>query len=410
MKGRAGFLILLATIFIDMLGIGIMWPVLPNLVKELTGGDLATASAIYGWLVSLYSLMQFAFGPAMGALSDRFGRRSIIIVSLIGLTADYVILAVAGSVWWVAAARLVGGVLGASIATAYAYVADVSPAERRAQDFGLLGVALSLGFVAGPFLGGVLGELGARVPFIVAAVVSLGAVAFAFFLLPESLPVEKRRRFRLAEANPIGTFAFFSRYPTVVALIAVLVLASLGERLLEANWVLYTGFRYQWGPGDVGLSLGFFGILYGFVQGVVVRLVVPRLGEIKTLTIGLAVGGVSLFLFAAATHGWMLYVILVPYVLAWGNAGPAVQALLTKAVGADEQGLLQGAVASVGTATGIVAPPIGAGLFAWLISPGAPFLFPGVAFVLGGCLFLAALAVSQSRRFRAATASPAPAQ
>ena len=219
------------------------------------------------------------------------------------------------------------------------------------------------------------------------------------------LPAEKRRRFRLVEANPIGTFAFFRRYPTVIALIAVLVLANLGERLLEANWVLYSGFRYQWGPGDVGLSLGFFGVLYGFVQGVVVRLVVPRLGELRTLALGLAVGAVCLFLFAAASRGWMLYLILVPYVLAWGNAGPAVQSLLTKAVGADEQGLLQGAIASVGTATCIVAPPIGAGLFAWFIGPAAPFKFPGVAFVLGGLLFLAALAVSQSARFQAATAA-----
>jgi DHA1 family tetracycline resistance protein-like MFS transporter len=350
--------------------------------------------------------MQFTCGPAMGALSDRFGRRAIIMVSLIGLTADYLILAVATSVWWVAAARLVGGILGASIATAFAYVADVSPAERRAQDFGLLGVALSIGFVAGPFLGGLLGELGTRVPFVVAAAVSLVAVVFAFFFLPESLPPEKRRRFHLVEANPIGTFAFFRRYPAVIALVAVLVLANLGERLLEANWVLYTGYRYQWGPADVGLSLGFFGALYGFVQGVVVRLVVPRLGELRTLRLGLAVGAIGLFLFAAASRGWMIYAVLVPYVLAWGNAGPAMQALLTKAVGADEQGLLQGAIASVGTATGIIAPPIGASLFAWLISPAAPFQFPGVAFVLGGLLFLAALAVSQSGRFRAATAIP----
>ena len=400
MTSRAGFLILLVTIFIDMLGIGIMWPVLPMLVKDLTGGSIASASAIYGWLVSLYSLMQFAFGPAMGALSDRYGRRAIILASLVGLTLDYVILAVATSVWWVAAARLVGGILGASIATAFAYVADISPPERRAQDFGLLGVALSMGFVAGPFLGGVLGELGTRVPFIVAAAVSLVAVAFAFFLLPESLPPEKRRRFRLAEANPIGTFTFFLRYPAVIALIAVLVLAKLGEQLLEANWVLYTGYRYQWGPGDVGLSLGFFGVLYGFVQGVLVRIVVPRFGELRTLRVGLAVGAACLFLFAAAGRGWMLYVILVPYVLAWGNAGPAVQALVTKAVGADEQGLLQGAIASVGTATGVIAAPIGAGLFAWFISPGAPIAFPGVAFVLAGVLFLVALAVSQSRQFQ----------
>jgi DHA1 family tetracycline resistance protein-like MFS transporter len=403
MSHRAGFLILLVTIFIDMVGIGIMWPILPALVKDLTGGDVASASTVYGRLVALYSLMQFAFGPAMGALSDRFGRRPIIIISLAGLAIDYVILAVAESVWWVAAARLVGGVLGASIATAFAYVADVSPAERRAQDFGLLGVALSLGFVAGPLLGGALGELGTRVPFAVAAVVSLAAVAFAYFFLPESLPPEKRRPFKLREANPIGSFALLSRYPTVVALVAVLVLANLGERLLESNWVLYTGFRYAWGPGDVGVSLGFFGILYAFVQGVVVRVAVPRLGELRTLVIGLAVGALSLFMFAAASRGWMVYLILIPYGLGWGTAGPAVQALLTKAVGADEQGILQGAIASVGMATGIVAPLVGTSLFAWFITPGAPVLFPGVAFALAGCLFAAALAVTQSGRFRTAT-------
>jgi DHA1 family tetracycline resistance protein-like MFS transporter len=405
MTSRAGFAVLLATIFIDMLGIGLMWPVLPTLVRELNGGGVASASETYGRLVALYSLMQFCFGPALGALSDRFGRRPVIVLSLLGLTVDYIILAVAHSIWWVFAARLVGGVFGATIAIAFAYVADISPPERRAKDFGLLGMALALGVVAGPVIGGALGEVGTRAPFVFAAILSGIAVASALFLLPESLATGKRRRFHLAEANPFGAFVFFRRYPVVIALISVLALAKLGEWLLETNWVIFAGYRFGWGSWEAGLSLGFFGLVYGAVQGGLVRLVVPRFGELRTLEIGLVIGAACLFLFAFADRGWMLYAILVPYAIGWGSAGPAVQALITKAVGTDEQGLLQGVIAGVNSATGALAPQIGGSLFAWFVGPKAPFQFPGIAFALGGVLFAIAFALTRGRRFRAATAA-----
>jgi DHA1 family tetracycline resistance protein-like MFS transporter len=396
---RTSLAVVFVTLVIDTLGIGLMWPVLPMLVRELSGGNLASASSVYGWLVALYSLMQFGFGPALGALSDRFGRRPIMLLSLFGLGIDYLILAFAPDLWWVAGARIVGGVMGASISTCYAYVADITPAERRAQNFGVLGVAIGVGFVAGPFLGGVLGEYGSRVPFFAAIGVTAVAFVFAYSFLPESLSLENRRPFRLAEANPIGAVRFFARYPAIVALVVVVVLGNLGERLLESNWVLYSAYRYGWGPADVGISLAFFGVLFAIVQGGVVRVVVPRLGERRTLIMGLAVGAASLLLFGFASQGWMIYAVLVPYVLGWGNAGPAIQALLTRAVSPSEQGLLQGALASLTTATGVIAPPVGAGLFAFFIGPDTPIRFPGVAFVLGAVLFLIGLWLSSRRSF-----------
>jgi DHA1 family tetracycline resistance protein-like MFS transporter len=394
--------IVVAVVIIDVLGIGLMLPVLPVLIRELSGGDLPSASSIYGWIVALYSLMQFLFGPMLGALSDRFGRRPVILFSLAGVVVDYVILSLAPNVWWMAAARILGGIMGASITTASAYIADISPPEKRAQNFGLIGVAFGVGFVAGPFLGGFLGEIGSRVPFWVAAGVALLALFFAYFFLPESLVPANRKRFRLTEANPVGAFVVLARYPLVFAVLTVFVLTNIGERLLQTNWVFYTGYRYGWGPAEVGISLAVYGVLIALAQGGLVRVIVPLLGEVRTVAFGIAVGAIALVFFAAATQSWMVYAITVLYVLGWGNAGPAVQALVTRAVPANEQGLLQGAITSIGTVTAVIAAPLGAELFAWFIGPSAPFLFPGVAFVLGAVLFLIALAVMQTRRFRAA--------
>jgi DHA1 family tetracycline resistance protein-like MFS transporter len=292
--------------------------------------------------------------------------------------------------------------MGASITTASAYIADISPPEKRAQNFGLIGVAFGVGFVTGPFLGGFLGEIGSRVPFWAAAGVALLGLFFAYFFLPESLVPANRKRFRLTESNPVGAFVVLARYPLVFAVLTVFVLANSGERLLETNWVFYTGYRYGWGPAEVGISLAVFGVLFALVQGGLVRVVVPLLGEVRTVAFGIAVGAIAMVFFAAATQSWMVYAITVLYVLGWGSAGPAVQALVTRAVPANEQGLLQGAITSIGTVTAVIAAPLGAELFAWFIGPSAPFLLPGVVFVLAAVLFLIALAVMQTRRFRAA--------
>jgi DHA1 family tetracycline resistance protein-like MFS transporter len=383
--------VLFFSLLIDVLGIGIMLPVMPGLVRDLNGGDISSAAVIYGWLIALYSLMQFVFGPAVGALSDRFGRRPILLCSMLGLGLDYLLLAVAPNLWVVALARIVGGIMGASISTATAYVADVTPPERRAQNFGIIGVAFGVGFVVGPVVGGFLGEYGPRVPFYAAAGVSLVAFIFALFLLPESLDRAHRRPFRFKEANPIGAFFVIARYRTVISLLIVFVLSQLAERLLESTWVLFTSYQFGWGAAQVGLSFAWVGVLFVCTQGVLVRYAVPRFGEWPTVIFGLAVATVCMSMLAFVTQGWMLYAVTVPYILGWGMTGPAAQSIVTSAVPSNEQGILQGAISSVSTATGVVAPPIGGALFGYFISDAAPFHLPGIAFLLGALMFVSAL-------------------
>jgi DHA1 family tetracycline resistance protein-like MFS transporter len=383
--------VLFAILVIDVFGIGLMLPVVPGLVRELTGGDIASAASTYGWLIALYSLMQFLFGPAMGALSDRFGRRPILLASMAGLGVDYLLLAVAPSIWIVALARIIGGAMGASISTASAYIADITPPERRAQSFGFIGVAFGIGFILGPLAGGFLAEYGIRVPFYGAAIVSFVTLAGAWLLLPESLAPENRRRFRLREANPLGALVVISRYPAVMALLTIFILSQLSERLLESTWVLFTTYRFNWSSADVGVSFAWVGILYVIAQGGLVRLVVPRLGEWNTIILGFLVAAICMTTMAFITNAWALYAITVPYVLGWGLTGPASQAVVTRIVSPTEQGILQGAIASVSTATGVIAPPVGGAMFGYFISDGAPIHLPGVAFLLGGALFVLGL-------------------
>jgi DHA1 family tetracycline resistance protein-like MFS transporter len=383
--------ILFGILVIDVFGIGLMLPVIPGLVRELTGGDISSAAATYGWLIALYSLMQFLFGPAMGALSDRFGRRPILLISMLGLGLDYLLLAIAPALWVVVIARIIGGAMGASISTASAYIADITPPEKRAQSFGFIGVAFGIGFITGPLVGGFLGEYGSRVPFYGASTVSFVALIAAWFLLPESLAPELRRRFRLREANPLGAFIVISRYKAVMTLLVVFVLSQLAERLLESTWVLFTAYQFHWTPVDVGVSFAWVGILFVVTQGGLVRLVVPRLGEWNTVILGFVVAAICMTTMAFITNAWALYAITVPYVLGWGLTGPASQAVVTRIVAPNEQGLLQGAIASVSTATGVIAPPIGGALFGYFISPAAPVHLPGVAFLLGGSLFVLGL-------------------
>jgi DHA1 family tetracycline resistance protein-like MFS transporter len=396
------FAILFAALLINVFGIGIMLPVVPGLVQELTGGSIASAAGTYGWLLALYSLMQFLFGPAMGALSDRFGRRPMLLFSMLGLALDYLLLAVAPTLWLIVVARIVGGMMGASIATASAYIADITPPERRAQSFGVIGVAFGIGFIGGPLVGGLLAEFGTRVPFFAASGVNFIAFILAWFFLPESLAPENRRPFRWSEANPIGAFLVIARYPMVTTLLAVFALTQVAERLLESTWVLFTAHTLSWGPAQVGISFAWVGVLFVITQGVLVGVVVPRLGEWNTVILGLCVAFVCMFGLAFVTETWMLYALTIPYVLGWGLTGPAAQSVVTRIVPPTEQGILQGAVASVATATGVVAPPVGGALFGYFIGDAAPFHLPGAAFILGASMFLIALIVAWRPRLIAA--------
>lgn len=388
---QASLAVIFTTVFIDMVGIGIVFPIMPKLIEEMMGGEVSTASSYYGLLVGLYYFANFLASPALGALSDSIGRRPVILASLAALGIDYVILALAPNLWWLVAGRLIAGVLGATFTAANAYVADISPPEERAQNFGLMGAAFGVGFIAGPLIGGVLGEIGPRVPFVAAASLSLVNCLFGIFVLPESLKPENRRPFSFTEANPVGAFLKAAAYPAVASLIVVAVLANLAERGLESTWVLFTGYRYGWGPFEIGISLAAVGVLVAIVQGGLIRVIVPRLGEWRTLVLGLVVAAISFFLYAFATEGWMVYAIMVFHILGWGCSGPAIQALCSKAVPDNEQGLVQGVLMAIATATGIVGSPVAAMLFAYFISPAAPFIFPGAAFAVGGLLFLAAV-------------------
>ena len=394
MKQRAQLMVLFGTMVIYVFGIGVMLPVIPLLVKELSGDAVGKAATLYGLLLSLYALMQFLFGPAFGALSDRFGRRPIMLVSLAGLGLDYILLAVAPNLWVVALARIIGGIMGASVATATAYIADITPPEKRAANFGLIGAAFGVGFIAGPLVGGVLGEFGSRVPFYAAAGVSAIAFLFAFFLLPESLDQAHRRPFRLREANPIGAFIVVLRYKAVLALLSLFVIAQLAERMLEANWVLYTGYRFGWTAYQVGISLAVVGVLVVITQGGLVRVVVPKIGERLTIYIGFTVAAICMVGIAFSSQAWMIYAIIVPYVLGWGLTAPAVQSLITRQVPPNEQGILQGAISSAQTVTGIIGPPVAGSVFGYFIGPVTPIHLPGAAFLLGAILFVIGLVVA----------------
>ena len=394
MNQRASIMVLFGTMVIYVFGIGVMLPVIPLLVKELSGDAVGKAATLYGLLLSLYALMQFLFGPAFGALSDRFGRRPIMLVSLAGLGIDYILLALAPNLWVVALARIIGGIMGASVATATAYIADITPPEKRAANFGLIGAAFGVGFIAGPLVGGVLGEFGSRVPFYAAAGVSAIAFLFAFFLLPELLDHAHRRPFRLKEANPIGAFIVVLRYKAVLALLSLFVIAQLAERMLEANWVLYTGYRFGWTAYQVGISLAVVGVLVVITQGGLVRVVVPKIGERVTINMGFTVAAICMVGIAFSSQAWMIYAIIVPYVLGWGLTAPAVQSLITRQVPPNEQGILQGAISSAQTVTGIIGPPVAGSVFGYFIGPVTPIHLPGAAFLLGAFLFVIGLVVA----------------
>lgn len=388
---QASLVVVIATVFIDMVGIGIVFPILPKLIETMMGGKVAAASTFYGVLVGVYFLINFFASPALGALSDRFGRRPVILMSLFALGVDYVILALAPNLWWLVVGRVIAGLFGASYTAASAYIADLTPPEKRAQNFGLIGAAFGVGFIAGPMIGGVLGEFSPRLPFFAAAALTFLNCLSALVLLPESLKPENRRPFRVSEANPVGAFVKVAAYPAVASVIAVAFLANFAERGLETTWVLYSSYRFGWGPFEVGMSLAAVGVLVAIVQGGLVRIIVPRLGEWRTLVMGLVVAAIAFTLYAFATEGWMAYAIMVFHILGWGCSGPAIQALASKAVPANEQGLVQGVLMATATLTGIVGAPVSAGLFGYFVAPNAPFVFPGVSFILGAALFLLAL-------------------
>lgn len=388
---QASVVFVLITLFIDILGMGLVIPILPRLVQSMLGGAISDASVVFGLLVAIYSVMQFFCAPILGALSDRFGRRPVILLALAGLGFDYVLLCVAPSIWWLVLGRVVAGIFGATFTPAGAYIADVSPPEKRAANFGLIGVAFGLGFIAGPVLGGLLGETNLRLPFMVCAGLTFANFLFGLLVMPESLRPENRRAINWSQMNPLGALQAVWRYRGVAAMVPIYVVAQLAQQGLQSVWVPYTTYRYGWSVAEVGASLAVVGLLFAISQGALVRPMVARFGELRTLTTALAVAVVGMLLFGLASQGWMMYAVTALYCAGLGLLNPAVQGLMSRSVPPTEQGLLQGAMASVMTGSAIIGPPITNGLFALAISPQAPLSLPGAPFFLGSLLCLTAL-------------------
>ena len=390
------------TLVLDILGIGLIIPITPRLVESFQQTGVADASRTYGLLVALYSLMQFVFAPVLGSLSDRYGRRPVILLSLLGSGLDYFLLAYAPSLAWFFVGRIISGITGANFAAASAYIADVSPPEKRAANFGLIGAAFGLGFILGPALGGLLGDIGLRWPFIVAGILTLLNALYGWLVLPESLAPENRRAFSWTRSNPVGALLHLSKYPMVLGLAGTYFLLYFGHQVLPSTWVLYTSHRYHWTVSQTGLSLAIVGLMAAIVQGGLTRIVVARIGERKAASIGLAIAALAYVGYGLATEGWMIYVILV-FASLGGITGPSLQGLISRNVGADEQGGVQGSLASLSSIAGVIAPPIAAGLFGHFADS-----LPGAAFFFSAALTVLALVLTV-RSFLRQRLAPAPA-
>ncbi len=386
-KSKSALNFIFLTLLIDITGLGIIIPVVPKLITELSGEGLSAASEYGGWLTFTYAIMQFIFSPILGNLSDRYGRRPVLLISLFGLGIDYLFLAFAPSLFWLFIGRMVAGVAGASITTATAYIADVSTPEKRAQNFGLIGAAFGIGFIIGPVMGGLLGQYGARIPFLAAAALSLLNFLYGYFILPESLTKTKRRNFEWKNANPIKSVIRLKRYPQVLGLVGSLILVYLAGQAIQSVWTYYNMYKFGWNETLVGYSLGFIGIMVALVQGGLIRIAIPKLGQEKSLYIGLALYSFGYLLFAFATESWMMFAFMIPYSLG-GIAGPALQGIISTHVPDDEQGELQGTLTSMMSLTSIVGPLLMTHLFANFSGKQAIFEFPGVPFLVGSVLFL----------------------
>ncbi|MDV3665101.1 tetracycline resistance MFS efflux pump [Elizabethkingia anophelis] len=378
-KTAIGFIFI--TMLIDITGWGIIIPVIPKLIEELIHGDISEAAKYGGWLSFAYAFTQFIFAPLVGNLSDKYGRRPIILISLLGFAIDYVFLALSPNIIWLFIGRVIAGMTGASITTASAYIADISTEENRAKNFGLIGAAFGMGFIIGPVLGGLLGQFGSRVPFYAAAVLCLINFIYGYFILPESLDKDHRRAFEWKRANPIGSLFMLKKHPKISGLILVLILVYIGAHAVQSNWSYFTMYMFGWKEKEVGLSLGLIGLLVGLVQGVLIRWINPKIGNERSIYYGLGLYAIGMLLFAFATESWMMFAFWVPYCLG-GICGPALQSVITGNVSKQEQGELQGALTSLMSATAIIGPPLMTNLFFYFTHDQAPFQFPGAPFFL----------------------------
>ena len=390
--GRHALVFIFFTVLIDSIGFGIILPVMPRLLTALTGETTAAVTPIAGFLLTTYAVMQFACGPIMGNLGDRYGRRPVLLGSLAAFGFDYLLMGFAPSVGWLFLGRAIAGVAGAVYSPAMAYIADVSTPEKRAQSFGIMGAAFGGGFILGPAIGGLLGSLGPRAPFLVAAALAGLNFLYGYFVLPESLPAERRRKFEWSRANPLGTLLALRRYPAVIAIAGAVFLWQLAHQVYPSTWAFFAKIRFQWTEIEIGASLAFVGILMAFTQGYLTGKIVPRVGEYRAVLLGVGSGMVSMMMLAFATQSWFAYLAMAAGTLQ-GLAYPSMNAIMSKQVPANEQGELQGGVASMMSLTTILGPLIMTQTLGRFSASGAQFYFPGAAFVLASALALLSLTI-----------------
>jgi DHA1 family tetracycline resistance protein-like MFS transporter len=393
MQKKSAIYFILVTILIDTIGFGLIIPVMPTLIMDLTHGTIGEASSYGGWLLAAYAIMQFFFGPIAGGLSDRFGRRPVLLASLFGFTCDYLFLVFAQSIEWLFVGRLIAGMMGASFTTAGAYIADISTPETRSQNFGMIGAAFGLGFIIGPMIGGLLGDIGPRVPFMAAAGLTMVNWLYGFFILPESLKPENRRKFDWSRANPVGTFFSLAKYPVIGGLLISLAFLYLAMQAMQSNWSFFTTAQLGWDAKAIGISLAVVGVVFAIVQGGLIRIIIPRLGQYRSVYLGLSLYMIGLVLYAFAYQTWMMYAFTIVYCMG-GIAGPALQGVMSAGVPPNAQGELQGGFTSLMSVTAIFGPVLTGELFAYFTGPSAPLYFPGAAMLLAASLILVSVVLA----------------
>ena len=371
---------ILFTVLLDVIGIGIIIPVIPGLLAELGIPDAGQASFTGGLLLFTYAFMQFLFAPILGGLSDQYGRRLVILIALFGLTIDYLVVAFAPTIAWLFAARIVAGICGASFSSASAYVADISAPEDRPKNFGMIGAAFGLGFILGPVMGGLLGQIDIRLPFFVSAGLTFLNFVYGYFVLPESLSIENRRKFEWKRANPIGTLKSLGKYPILKNLFIAFFIIYVASHSVQSNWSFFGKEVFDWDELDIGISLAVVGFFVAIVQAVLIGRAVKKFGQSKTIYIGLACNLTGFILFAIASEEWMIYSFLAVYVMG-GLAGPTLQGIMSSEVPANEQGEFMGAITSLQNLGNIFGPLIMTGIF-FYFTTSSNFYFPGAAFAL----------------------------
>lgn len=383
---------ILITIFIDTMGLGIIIPITPDLIMGLSDTNPSQAVIYGGWLFVIYGVMQFFFAPIMGNLGDRFGRRPVLLLSLLAFAIDYAVMGFAPTLLWLFIGRAIAGIAGASATTANAYIADISPPEKLGANYGLMGAAWGLGFILGPVIGGIVGEYGTRLPFFVAAALGFANMVYGFFVLPESLAKENRRPFSIRRANPVGALVHIRKFPMVLGFIVALLFYQIAHDANPSTWTFYVIEKFDWSKRDIGLSLGFVGIVSVFAQGYLTAKSIETIGERRTVIVGLLLCSFGFGGIAFASSSWMLFAFILPFCLG-SIAIPALRGIMANEVGPDSQGELQGTITSLLSITAIIAPLMMTQLFGYFTGPETPIYFPGASFLLASTMILVSLAI-----------------